>query len=123
LFGTIWTSRLRSVFTAKNPVSGPYAGLLRRTRFFNRDYHCAALVRQVIKARHPAMQRRSLASHADVTATDPPLLDQPAGNEFGGVARDRETDSLGRPNQRGVDSGQFARGIRERLTGVCRVHG
>ncbi len=67
------------------------------------------------------MQRRSLPSHADVTATNPPLLDQPAGNEFGGVARDRETDSLGRPNHRGVDSDHFARGIRERPAGVSGI--
>src|SRR5438874_1798208 len=113
--------RDRFVVEGDNHVIGPYAGLFRWTPFFNRDHHCTTLLRQLIKARHSAMQWRSLPSHADVTATDPPLLDQPAGNEFGGVARDRETNSLGRSNHRWVDSDHFARGIRQRTTGVSRI--
>ena len=77
----------------------------------------------MIKARHPAMQRHGLPSDADVTATNPPLLYQPAGNKFGGVARDRETDSLRGPNHRGIDSDHFTRGIRQRPAGVSRIQG
>ena len=50
-----------------------------------------------------------------------PSLISHAGHEFRGVARDRETDSLRRPNHRGVNSNHFARGIRERPSGVSRI--
>src|SRR5439155_602974 len=46
---------------------------------------------------------------------------QPAGNKFGSVARDRETDSLRGPNHRRVHADHFTRGIREWPAGVSRI--
>src|SRR6266567_911101 len=56
----------------------------------------------------PAVQRHVLSAHADVTAPDLALFDQPAGHVFSRVDAQREADSLRRKNHRRIDPDHFA---------------
>src|ERR1035437_7732200 len=70
-----------------------------------------------------AMQRHVLAAYADVTARDLAVLDEPAGDVFGRVDSDGETDALRGQDNGGVDANYFAARIDQRPAGIAGVQG
>src|ERR1700686_288270 len=69
------------------------------------------------------MNGNRLCRDADVTATDTPIAEQAAGNEFCSIDPNRETDSLCRQNRRRINSDNLATRVDERAAGVSRVQG
>ena len=98
----------RSCVERHDYVAFAQAGLFGRAVFFNRNDQHACLERQIIKANDSPMDRHVLAGHADVATSDFSFLNEPASHKFCGVARDRETDSLGWTNHCRVYADHFA---------------
>ena len=67
------------------------------------------------------MQRHILPGDTDVAAPDPPVADQPAGDQPGCVARNGKANSLCRANHCRVHANDFSRGVDERSAGVARI--
>src|SRR3954465_2523728 len=68
-----------------------------------------------------SQERDVLAGEADETSPDTSILDQPGDHPARGVARDRETDSLRRPNDGRVHADDFATRVDERAAGVAGI--
>ena len=75
--------------------------------FDARDEH-AVLRRQMVEPDNAAMNGHVLPDHADPTAANPPLFDEPSGDKFRRVAGDGKTNSLRRKNDRRVHADDFA---------------
>ncbi len=95
--------------------------MLGRTAFLDRNNKHAGFPRQIVKANDAPMERHILSGDADVTAPNFGVFDQPASHEPCGVARDRETDSLRRPDHCRVHTDHFAGGVHQRSPGVAGV--
>src|SRR5215470_17149177 len=75
----------------------------------------------LIDARDGAGHRNILATDADEAASDSAVANQPRGNESRRVTRNRETQSLRRQDDGGVDPDHLAAGRHERAAGVAGV--
>src|SRR5439155_13499681 len=62
-----------------------------------------------------------LPADADVAATDPSILDQPARDILGGVDGDGETNALRGQNHHRIHADDFAARVDERPAGVARI--
>jgi hypothetical protein len=62
---------------------------------------------KVVAADQNAMKWRILARHTNVATLNFSIFDKAAGNKFGGVDRNGETDALSRKNDGGVDADDF----------------
>lgn len=83
----------------------------------------AVFDRQVVKPDDAPVDGHFLADDADPTAADSSLLDQPCGDEFGGVAGDGEADALGGQYHRRIHADDFATRIHQRAAGISWVQG
>ena len=120
-FVQIVHARDRFVVKGNNHIVRPDSRMICRASFVDRNNQHARLACQMVEARDTPMQRRCLARHTNIATSNASLLDQPRGYKLRGVARNRETDSLRRPNHRRVHANHFAGGVRERSSGVSRV--
>ena len=91
--------------------------------FFDGVDHDAGALAELVEAGDAFVDGDVLAGDADVAATDAALLDEPAGDEFGGFAADGEADALGGGDDGGVDADDLGAGVEEGAAGVAGVEG
>src|SRR5438445_2969191 len=104
-------------------ISFAQAGDLRRAVRFDIQHQQTRLDRQVVIADNAAMDSGGLPAYADVAATNPAVLDQPARDILGRIDSDGETDALRGQNHRRVHAHDFPARIDELPAGVARVQG
>src|SRR4026207_2210187 len=78
------------------------------TILLHRNNQDSCLQRQTIKSYDPPVNWHVLPSDADITTADSSIADQPARNQSGRVAGDREADALRRSNHGRVYTHYFA---------------
>ena len=97
--------------------TGPASGTSR----LDGDHEHASFHREVKVPDDAPVYFCRLPAHADVSAPDDAILDQPACDVLGRVDRDGEAETLRRQDHRRVHSDDFAAGIRERPAGITWI--
>src|SRR5690242_13820768 len=95
-------------FKAYDDVTFVQTGTLGRAALLDTDHKNAADDGQLMASHKHAMHRHILSCHAQVTAPDPPVLDETPRDELRGIDRRRKADALSRKNDRGVHSDDFS---------------
>src|SRR3989442_13306415 len=102
-------------------VAFPQARALRRAVRLDSHDLDAARDRQVVRQYKTARERHVLPAYADEAAPDLAVLDQPAGDELGGVDANGETNPLRRQDHSGVDTDGVSLRIHQRTAGIARI--
>src|SRR4029453_2834158 len=98
----------RLIVERNNQIPFAQSGALGGTILLHRNNQDSCLQRQTIKSYDPPVNWHVLPSDADITTADSSIADQPASNQSGGVAGDREADALRRSNHGRVYPHYFA---------------
>ena len=104
-------------------IAFAHSGAMSWAFFFTGDDDDSGFFGEIVEADDAAVDRDGLGGDADEAAANASVAEEAAGNEFGRVDADSETDTLRGKNGGGVDADDAAGGIDERATGVARVEG